>query len=355
MSDDGAVVQHIPLSGAPVAWRQSGGEDYLATIGNFGTETNQSAVFVSRRLSGGLLDVVGSIVDGYPRISDIALVQHAPGGRADLFVAAFGSWRQGRLSLAHLDANRLSEPPVDLISRPGAVGLAVADVNGDHRSDVLALFAEGRNELIAFLRRSDNSYEERQLLEESSSYGFNSILVADLDGDGSFEVVLINGNNTEFVPTPLRPYHGLRVYSLGADVTLRERYHYPLHGAVRAGLGDFDGDGDLDIVVISLFPDWRETSPVSAVLLTNAGKSRFVPSRILSASGKRWLSIGVGDIDADGDADVVLGGALLVGRNQVDRSGSSLDPADAPALLLLRNRRKAVGAPASIQDRHIVP
>jgi hypothetical protein len=70
MSDDGAVVQHIPLSGAPVAWRQSGGEDYLATIGNFGTETNQSAVFVSRRLSGGLLDVVGSIVDGYPRISD---------------------------------------------------------------------------------------------------------------------------------------------------------------------------------------------------------------------------------------------------------------------------------------------
>jgi hypothetical protein len=340
----GTELQRIPLPGAPVAWRQWRGRHYLAVIGDFNPETFRSAIFEASWLSSGSLRLAPPLVEGSPRISDIAIVGKSPPGSFDLFVAAFGSWRKGRLAVVHVGQDGVPGPGRELVPREGAVGLAVGDLNNDRRADVLALFAQGRNELKAFLQGPDGDYEERQLLEESSSFGFNSLELADLDGDGAPEVVLVNGNNLEITPPPLRTYHGLRIYSLTGDLQLRERYHHAMHGAMRAALGDFDLDGDLDILLISLFPDWREQEPTTAVLLSNLGGVDFSPATIAPASGRRWLSVGLGDVDHDGDVDALLGGALLPGRDPGEHRRPGLDRSEDAAILLLRNRTLDAGS-----------
>ena len=70
---------------------------------------------------------------------------------------------------------------------------------------------------------------------------------------------------------------------------------------------DFDGDGDLDIAGISFFPDFIHQPEESFVYLENQGGLQFRPYSFPESAIGRWLTMDIGDIDADGKADIILG------------------------------------------------
>ncbi|MCO6488500.1 MAG: VCBS repeat-containing protein, partial [Phaeodactylibacter sp.] len=70
---------------------------------------------------------------------------------------------------------------------------------------------------------------------------------------------------------------------------------------------DFNQDGTLDIAAISFFPNFEKQPNESFFFLENDGRGNYKPHTFPQAGLGRWIVMDAGDIDQDGDEDIVLG------------------------------------------------
>ena len=105
-----------------------------------------------------------------------------------------------------------------------------------------------------------------------------------MDSDGHTDIVVLNGDFSTRLPiegyTPPKPYHGLRILRNNGDMTFTESYFYPMHGAMKSAIADYDGDGDQDIAMISAYLRWEWDVPEAFVYLENQGGFEFAPASL---------------------------------------------------------------------------
>jgi hypothetical protein len=77
--------------------------------------------------------------------------------------------------------------------------------------------------------------------------------------------------------------------------------------AYKSSAADFDNDGDLDIIGISYFPDFKAVPRQDFVYLKNVGGYNFSAQFLQKDFPVRWLTFDIGDLDGNGSKDVVLG------------------------------------------------
>ena len=83
-------------------------------------------------------------------------------------------------------------------------------------------------------------------------------------------------------------------------------WFYPIYGASKAVARDFDSDGDLDIAAISFYSD-LEKPEQGFIYLSNEANFNFKAFSSPEAAYGKWLTMDAGDFDRDGDIDIVLG------------------------------------------------
>lgn len=129
----------------------------------------------------------------------------------------------------------------------------------------------------------------------------NYIAVGDIDGDGDLDICFANGGGYSTLGALLKP----RIYvNSGSGVFADETDARAagITGCFRsAEFGDVDGDGDLDLVLAQDF-----NRP--AKLLINDGTGTFADQSAvrIPSGGLSSARATLGDVDADGDLDIAL-------------------------------------------------
>jgi hypothetical protein len=261
-------------------------------------------------------------------------------GLDDFLVCEYGHNR-GRLALYRFDGSRYERRVLD--HSPGAIRFEIRDMAGDGSPDDVALLAQGDERIVLFENdgRGHFTAPARVLARFPPVYGSMHFSMHDFNGDGSMDIVHVNGDNFDHSRV-LKPYHGIRILENDGRNTFRERFFFPVYGAARAEVADFDRDGDLDILVTSNFAD-RERHPERGIVyLENIGGYRFRPYAFTVASGGQWNLTATADLDRDGWPDVIVGAMDLENIAQLQRrSGSPREGIRKDPLLVFENRMRA--------------
>jgi hypothetical protein len=191
-------------------------------------------------------------------------------------------------------------------------GITAADVNGDGKLDLLVAnggseqSGGGNGNAVLLLGNGDGTFQTANIVESFSpaAMGLASVAVADLNGDGKPDMV----ETTCFYSTCAGGSGALVVQLGNGDGTFQAPQVYNSGGylPVMVTLGDVNLDGKLDAVVVNTGECTECPNGGVSVLLGNGDGSFSVPARQYSSGGAESFSAALGDLNGDGELDIVV-------------------------------------------------
>jgi len=177
-----------------------------------------------------------------------------------------------------------------------ATSVAVADVNGDGKPDLLVANWDSNN-VGVLLGNGDGTFQTAVSYSSGGLYPY-SVAVADVNGDGRPDIVIANCVTTSYCFSGNSGTVGVLLGN--GDGTFQAVVTYGSGGndTTSAAVADVNGDGKPDIVVTN------ESSGTVGVLLGN-GDGTFQTA--VSYGGGGGYSVVVADVNGDGKPDIVVG------------------------------------------------
>ena len=259
-------------------------------------------------------------------------------GIDELVISEFGH-RTGQLTLMRGLPNGQFERKI-LLTLPGTIRAVAEDMDKDGDLDIVAITSQGDESITILYQEEDLRFRVDRAIRFSPIYGSSWFELLDYDHDGDIDIVTVNGDNADKTYLA-KPYHGLRIFLNDGKNKFTEEFFHPLNGATRFVADDFDQDGDYDFAVVSTFPDYENAPDLALVYLENENESafKFKPFKFEESNLSRWFLLDKGDIDKDGDTDIILS-AFTYTFTPVPEKFSSQWQKNNVDVLLLKNQLK---------------
>jgi len=333
LDERGNMQFSLPLDSSPVQLVLKGDTAYATLIGSVTPSDEPQGKIVELKRDANGLQKQAELAARLLRPTDTVFGDLNADGKEDFVVCGFGNY-VGRFSwFENVDNDNYREHV--LFDRPGAVKAYIYDFNKDGLPDIIVMMAQAREGIYLFTNQGHGNFTVTPLVEHHPAFGSSYFELVDFNRDGFMDLLATNGDNGEYA-SPLKNYHGIRLYLNDGKNHFREAFFFPLNGAYKAMAADFDADGDLDIAAISFFPDYDQHPEESFVYLENKGHLEFTASSFPECQTGRWLTMDVNDLDGDGRPDIVLG-SFVRGPNKVPPRFSGYWDTMGSSFLILRN------------------
>jgi len=198
--------------------------------------------------------------------------------------------------------------------------VAVADVNGDGKPDLLVVNSCadstcGANSTVAVLLGNGDGTFRAAVTYASGGFLASSIAVADVNGDGKPDLLVANyaASRSDFVGGNMVGTVGVLLGN--GDGTFQTAVAYGSGGyeAVSIAVADVNGDGTLDVLVANLCSVAADCGLVGdgevGVLLGN-GDGSFQTAVSYDSGGGYDRSVAVADVNGDGKPDLLVANEL---------------------------------------------
>ncbi len=259
------------------------------------------------------------------------------------------------------DGNAVFSEGHELATQSRLIDVALGDLDGDGDLDIFGSNSSSAN--VAYLNDGEGNFSLNGQINLAVGSNMSNSL-GDLDGDGDLDayvvrqssqsdVILLNDGTGQF--TQAATSHGTGTYlhvelgDIDGDGDLdavRSSYTGGVSWALNDGAGNFtdagpaigtdrtsgavelvdiDGDGDLDIISAGYYDYTTSSSGTGNRVYLNDGNANFSDTGQSLGSG-RTMDVTAGDVDGDGDADVIF--ANVDGSNRLylnDGAGNLVD------------------------------
>ena len=170
---------------------------------------------------------------------------------------------------------------VQTFSKTNGYEFQFADVDFDNDFDIVSTYQNG---LAIYKNDGFGNFTQTQIV--NIGYHSSSIDTGDFDGDGDLDVVLTNGSNPDYV----------WIFKNDGSGLFTNTNHYGI-GDYTNGVhvGDIDGDGDVDFMLTAY----------SVLVFSNDGTGNFTQVFSYGANYAGWSALK--DLDNDNDLDIVFG------------------------------------------------
>jgi FG-GAP-like repeat len=249
------------------------------------------------------------LLDNVSRVTFVQAAHLTHSGRLDLVVGQFG-YTEGEVRwMENLGyPNFKSHQLLDL---PGTIHAPAVDLNGDGKTDIVALVSQDSEEVHAFMNDGDGHFHDRVLHGSTNKdYGSSGLTIADVNKDGRPDIVYTNGDGFDYATPGSRPWHGVQWLENmgGGRFTFHRVGDFP--GAFSPVVADLKGDGHQDIVTCSGFNDWNDRNAVSLMCFENDGSDHFTP-RVLAHEPTHLIVVKAADLFNDGRIELVSGAFMF--------------------------------------------
>lgn len=291
---------HIEL----VEFSADGSSEYVVSeLGSFAPDDHaKGGVFLRRSEDGASVP----LLDQSGRVSATSAADFDHDQDIDLVVAEFGWHKTGSIRMLRNESqgSEWKFESVTIEKIHGASHVEALDFDQDSDQDFIVLVSQEYESVFLYLNDGKAEFEQRLLFAAPiPDYGCSSIEVADIDGDQDPDILLTNGDSMDSLL--LKPHHSVQWLENQGDFQFERHPISALPGVYGATAGDLDADGDLDVVACTM--TWWDDLPFNSVVWFEQLPSGEFQRHSLDLSLDQHACLELGDYDQDGRLDIAVG------------------------------------------------